>query len=237
MAANFKKLPSTLSTNGGHYKKVISQVYSSLSSIHSDVADLLATFLDSPKGRKLLSKINEKISNKILNEFICNIRFLHEKAPPYQKVQWLSLVCHLFTREELINNFGFKCSSNAFSHARKHAKTFYPGAPVLFSGRRPSISENLKEKVRNFFLSNSYLSSSETIKIRVKKGESQIIPVRICEHPFTVLFHLFLEENPDAKGKIKKSSFLSLRPPQVKNQRSSQTCVNFALKGGGHKIN
>jgi hypothetical protein len=33
------------------------------------------------------------------------------------------------------------------------------------------------------------------------------------------LFHLFLEENPNAKnakGKIKKSSFLSLRPPQVK---------------------
>jgi hypothetical protein len=93
----------------------------------------------------------------------------------------------------LINNFGFKCSSNGFSHARKHAKTFYPGAPVLFSGGRPSISENLKEKVRNLFLSNSYLSSSETIKIRVKKSESQIIPVRICEHPFTVLFHLFLE--------------------------------------------
>jgi hypothetical protein len=23
-----------------------------------------------------------------LNELICNIRFLHEKAPPYQKVQW-----------------------------------------------------------------------------------------------------------------------------------------------------
>jgi hypothetical protein len=60
-------------TSGGHYKKVISQVYSSFSSIHSDVADLLATFLDSPKGRKLLPKINEKISNKILNELICNI--------------------------------------------------------------------------------------------------------------------------------------------------------------------
>jgi hypothetical protein len=99
--------------------------------------------LDSPKGRKLLPKINEKISNKILNELICNIRFLHEKAPPYQKVQWLSLVCHLFTREELINNFGFQCSSNAFS------KTFYPSTPVLFSGGCPSIFENLK--VRNFF--------------------------------------------------------------------------------------
>jgi hypothetical protein len=188
MSAIFKKLPSTLSTNGGHYKKVISQVYSSLSSIHSEVADLLSTFLDSPKGRKLLPKINEKISNKILNKLICNIRFFHENAPPYQKVQLLSLVCHLFTREELINNFGFKCSSNAFSHVRKHEKTFYSVASVLFSGGRPSISENLK--VRNFFLSNSYLSSSETIKIRVKKGYSQIIPVRICEHPFTVLFHL-----------------------------------------------
>jgi hypothetical protein len=114
-----------------------------------------------------------------------------------------------------MNNFGFKCSSNAFSHARKHAKTLYPGASVLFSGERPSISENLK--VRSFFLSNSYLSSSETIK--VKKGESQIIPVRICEHPFTVLFHLFLEENPDAKEKIKKSNFLSLHPPQVKKPK------------------
>jgi hypothetical protein len=86
MTTNFKKLPNELSTSGGHYKMVISQVYSSLSSIHSDVADL-ATFLDSPKERKLLPKINEKISNKILNELICNIRFLHEKAPPYQKVQ------------------------------------------------------------------------------------------------------------------------------------------------------
>jgi hypothetical protein len=33
------------------------------------------------------------------------------------------------------------------------------------------------------------------------------------------LFHLFLEENPDAKGKIKKSSFLSLHPPQVKKPK------------------
>jgi isocitrate dehydrogenase kinase/phosphatase len=40
-----------------------------------------------------------------------------------------------------------KCSSNAFSHARKHAKTFYPGAPVLFSGEPPSISENLKFEI------------------------------------------------------------------------------------------
>jgi hypothetical protein len=85
MSANFKKLPSTLSTSGGHYKKVISQVYSSLSPIHSDVANLLATFLDSPKGRKPLPKINEKISNKILNELICNIRFLHEKLLPIKK--------------------------------------------------------------------------------------------------------------------------------------------------------
>jgi hypothetical protein len=85
-----------------------------------------ATFLKSPKGRKLLPKINEKISNKILNELICNIRFLHEKAPPYQKVQWLSLLCHLFTTEEIITTFGFKCSSNVFSYVRKHAKTVYP---------------------------------------------------------------------------------------------------------------
>jgi hypothetical protein len=28
-----------------------------------------------------------------------------------------------------------------------------------------------------------------------------------------------LEENPDAKGKIKKSSFLSLHPPQVKKTK------------------
>jgi hypothetical protein len=60
MSENFKKLPSELSTSGGHYKKVISQVYSSLSSIHSDVVDLLVAFLDSPKGRKLFPKINEK---------------------------------------------------------------------------------------------------------------------------------------------------------------------------------
>jgi hypothetical protein len=42
--------------SGGHYKKVISPVYSSLPSIHSDVADLLVTFLESPKKRKLLPK-------------------------------------------------------------------------------------------------------------------------------------------------------------------------------------
>jgi hypothetical protein len=97
MTTNFKKLPSQLSMSGGHYQKVISQV-SSLSSILLDVAELLATFLDSLKGRKLFPKINEKISNKILNELICNIRFLHEKASPYQKVQSSSLVCHLFTK-------------------------------------------------------------------------------------------------------------------------------------------
>jgi hypothetical protein len=48
----------------------------SLSSNYSDVADLLAIFLEFSKGRKLLPKINEKISNQILNELICNIRFL-----------------------------------------------------------------------------------------------------------------------------------------------------------------
>jgi hypothetical protein len=97
---------------------------------------------------------------------------LHEKAPPYQKVQWLSLVC-LFTREELINTFVFKCSSNAFSYVRKHAKTFYPGAPVLFSGGRPSISENLKEMfVISFCQTLTFLllkqSKSERRKVRVK---------------------------------------------------------------------
>jgi hypothetical protein len=52
------------------------------------------------------------------------------------------------------------------------------------------------------------------------------------------LFHLFLEENPDAKGKIKKSSFLSLRPPQVKKPKKfTDMSVNFALKGEGPKIN
>jgi hypothetical protein len=65
MLTNFKKLPSALSTSGGHYKKVISQVYLELSLNHSDVADLLATFLESPKRRKLLPKINEEISNKL----------------------------------------------------------------------------------------------------------------------------------------------------------------------------
>jgi hypothetical protein len=57
-----------------------------------DVAVLLETFLESPKERKLLPKINEKNSNKILNEFICNIGFLHKKAPSYQKVHCLSFV-------------------------------------------------------------------------------------------------------------------------------------------------
>jgi hypothetical protein len=199
MSESYKKHPSTLCKGGGHYKKVIASVYSSLSKIHSDVADLLATFLESPKGRKLLPKINEKISNKILNDLMHNIRVLHEKAPAYQKMQWLSLVCHLFPREELINKFGFKCSSNAFANARKHAKAFYPGAPVSFSGGRPSLSDELKEKVYSFYLLNSYPSSSETMKIRVKKGESRFIPIRICEHPFTVLFHLFLDDNSVAK--------------------------------------
>jgi hypothetical protein len=68
---------------------------------------------------------------KILNESICNIWSFHEKAPLYQKVQWLSLVCHLFTRMELINNFGFKCSSNAFSHSRKHAKILSTDVSML----------------------------------------------------------------------------------------------------------
>jgi phosphoenolpyruvate carboxylase len=87
MSESYKKLLSTLCKSGGHYKKVISSVYSSLSKIHSNVADLLATFLESPKGRKLLPKINEKISNKILNDLMHNIRVLHEKAPAYQKMQ------------------------------------------------------------------------------------------------------------------------------------------------------
>jgi hypothetical protein len=115
---------------------------------------------------------------------------LHEKAPPYQKVQWLSLVCHLFTREELINNFGFKCSSNAFSHARKHAKTFYPGAPVLFSGGRPSISENLKD--RNFFLSNSYPSSSCHQELTFWKmfGQFYRTPLQVVLSFLHIIFHL-----------------------------------------------
>jgi hypothetical protein len=64
MSTNFKKLPSELSTSGGHYKKVISQVYSSLSLIHSDVADLLATFLDSPKGENFYQKSTKKFQIK-----------------------------------------------------------------------------------------------------------------------------------------------------------------------------
>ena len=130
-------------------------------------------------------------------------------------MRWLSLVCRLFPREELINKFGFKCSSNAFANARKHAKAFYLGAPVSFSGGLPSLSEELKEKVYNFYLLNSYPSSSETMKIRLKKAESPVISVCICEHPYTVLYHLFLDENPDAKGKISKSSLPELRPPHI----------------------
>jgi hypothetical protein len=56
MSTNFKKLPKAFSTSGGHYKKEISQVYSSLSSLHSDVSDLLTTFLESSKRRKLVRK-------------------------------------------------------------------------------------------------------------------------------------------------------------------------------------
>jgi len=66
-----------------------------------------------------------------------------------------------------------------------HAKIFYLGASVSFSEERPSISNELK-KFRNFYLLNTYPSSSETMKIGVRKGETQVIPVRICEYPFTV---------------------------------------------------
>jgi hypothetical protein len=72
------------------------------------------------------------------------------------------------------------------------------------------------------FCQTHLYSSSETIKIIMKKDESQNIFVYIFEHPFTFLFHLFLEQNPVIKEKNQKRSFLSFFTLKWKNQRSSR---------------
>lgn len=141
-----------------------------------------------------------------------------------------SLVAHTFTRKELVEKYGFVCSARAFANARNHAEEHYPGAPVVYNGGRPRISDEVRERVKNFYRENSYLSSSKTIKIREGKDRStKIIPVRICEYPGMTLFSMFRSQYPDIS--IKKSSFFELRPPEIKKPKKLTDLCDICVEG------
>jgi hypothetical protein len=167
---------SDLSRTGGHAKKILAALDKFLESASGGDADaLLEAYLQSRKGKVILEKIIKNFSDEKLAALLERIRVLHENASNNNKAQWLSLVSGIFTQRELIEQYNFKFSKNAFATANRHRQENGAGAPTKKYGRPTKMTDDVKSQVKEFFYSVSYPSSHEVVSKRLKGGGKEVI--------------------------------------------------------------
>jgi hypothetical protein len=217
----FKKMVkkfSQLAQGGGHAKKIIKALHQYLDSAsNGDIDALLEAYLRSRKGMRFLQKILNKFSNEKLSLLLERIRILHERASNNNKAQWLSLVSGIFTQRELIENYNFKFSKNAFATANRHRQENGPRAPTQKYGRPSKMTDDVKLAVKEFLYSVSYPSSHEVVSKRLRGGEREVIPVRYVDDTWDLLFHRFRSSFPNFR--IGKSTFRKLCPKEIKKAK------------------
>ncbi len=176
LSLNMVKKFSDLSRTGGHAKKILAALDKFLESASGGDADaLLEAYLQSRKGKVILEKIIKNFSDEKLAALLERIRVLHENASNNNKAQWLSLVSGIFTQRELIEQYNFKFSKNAFATANRHRQENGAGAPTKKYGRPTKMTDDVKSQVKEFFYSVSYPSSHEVVSKRLKGGGKEVI--------------------------------------------------------------
>jgi hypothetical protein len=208
---------SQLARGGGHAKKIVSALHQYLDTAsNGDINALLEAYLQTRQGKRSLQKILTKYSNEKLKQIVECIRVQHSNAPNNQKAQWLSLLSGIFTRKELVENYNFQCSKNAFATANEHRRERGAGAPTPKYGRPSKMTDDVKQAVKKFLYEVTYPASNRSISQRLEGGRREVIPVRYVHESWDLFFYRFKSSHPNID--IGKTTFRKMCPKEIKKQ-------------------
>jgi hypothetical protein len=192
------------------------------------IAFLLSSYFDSREGKRVFPLLKQQSIEKKWFSVLENIRKLHAKTPGHEKRRWLSLLTSCMTLPELLEA-GFRVDSKSFATARKFAQEVGPGEPVPPSQQAPSkkeLPDTVREKIVEFFLSDSVTRPSPNRTVKVNK---QLVPVRLLQMTVSKAFSLW-NETP-GNPRVSEASFRKYMPPQVKKPRQETDLCEVCVAG------
>jgi hypothetical protein len=192
------------------------------------IAFLLSSYFDSREGKCVFPLLKQQSIEKKWFSVLENIRRLHAKAPGHEKRRWLSLLAHCMTLPELIEA-GFRVDSKSFATARRFAQEVGPGEPVPPAKQADSkkeLPDTVREKIEEFFLSDSVTRASPNRTVKVNK---ELVPVRLLTMTVSKAFSCW-NETP-GNPKVSEASFRKYMPPQVKKPRQETDLCEICLAG------
>lgn len=150
----------------------------------------------------------------IVKKLMENLKNCYNKAQPYLKRQWLSIVQDAGFSYSSLKNSGWNMSKNykSWGTAQDHTSEQYPGAPVPERRGRPKIDKTIKKDIIKYLKDdeNSYLSANKLAVIK-KKGLKTQVPVRYRNKSVTCLYHFWvLNRQREEKDICSKSTFVKI---------------------------
>lgn len=142
----------------------------------------------------------------------------------YKKTVILSLISHFPFKT--LKTIGFNISSAQFTSARKHSEKYGAGVvlpKVIQPKSKQKLSENIINKITDYYFSNSNPASNRTIKIN-----KQIFPVYYMNDNKKNLYLNFIDET---KCSISFSSFCKYKPKQIKKGKKKTDMCDDCEKG------
>jgi len=206
---------------GGQRRKTLKELKNAVEKISSgDPVGLLLSYFETNLGKDHFQLLQKKFSEPRLESLLKNISKAHQNAGTKEKRQILSLLSSIFTFNQL-HDCGFKINYSNLNSANKHLLENGPGFPVpkpTPPTKKRKISEDIQQKIQDFFLSDeiSRVAPNRTI-LKKFNGVKIITPVQYLECSISEVYKRFKDQNQEIT--CSESTFRRYMPKEMKKAR------------------